>query len=270
MTEIITRQQWGARAPKHRVLMSRSKGMFTHYTAGPRARNRAEGLERMRQTQNFHMGPSRNWSDFAYSFAVDDQGTIYEGRGWGVVGGHTKGHNSTSHAVVALLNAGDHPTDAMLRSILWLHLEHDRRYGSGFHLPHRAAGQTACPGEALTAFMNRSMAGVSPAGPAPAPTPQAPVDLAALRRYFAAVAFHNLTLVRDAIVKPGANAGHVKAVQHALNIVADTRLIVDGVYGPATKDAVTRFQRFMGIGVDGVAGPVTNLHLLNLLAIIRG
>ncbi len=189
---ILTRADWGARPAKQRILMTRSKGMFTHYTAGPRAKNRSEGISRMRSVQGFHQGPSRGWADFAYSFGVDDEGTIYEGRGWGVVGGHTQGHNSTSHAVVAMLNAGDHPTDAMLRSILWLHLEHDRRYGSGFHLPHRAAGQTACPGGPLTDFMNRGMTGV--AGPPVEMAPRASVNLVELRRYFAAVAEHNLRL----------------------------------------------------------------------------
>lgn len=268
MTAILTRADWGARNAKQRILMVRSKGMFTHYTAGQRARNRAEGLSCIRSVQAFHQGPARGWADIAYSFLVDDEGTIYEGRGWGVVGGHTQGHNSTSHAVCAMLNAGDHPTDAMLRSILWLHLEHDRRYGPGFHLPHRAASQTACPGEPLTAFMNRGMTGV--AGPPVEMAPRASVNLHELRRYFAAVAEHNLRLIGATVVKPGSRGGPVKAVQHALNIIADTRLQVDGVYGPATRDAVTRFQRMFGLAVDGVAGPATNMTLIALLAGIRG
>ncbi len=62
----------------------------------------------------------------------------------------------------------------------------------------------------------------------------------------------------------------MKAVQHALNIIADTRLQVDGSYGPATRDAVTRFQRMFRLAVDGIAGPATNMTLIALLAGIRG
>ncbi|GAB3480009.1 D-Ala-D-Ala carboxypeptidase family metallohydrolase [Amycolatopsis cihanbeyliensis] len=34
-------------------------------------------------------------------------------------------------------------------------------------------------------------------------------------------------------------------------------IAIDGAYGPATKAAVTRFQRAYGLGVDGIAGPET-------------
>lgn len=34
-------------------------------------------------------------------------------------------------------------------------------------------------------------------------------------------------------------------------------IALDGVFGPATKAAVTRFQQAYGLGADGIAGPVT-------------
>ncbi len=50
----------------------------------------------------------------------------------------------------------------------------------------------------------------------------------------------------------------VKRLQKALNdLGANPKLSVDGRYGPATQQAVTRFQAAAGIGADGVAGPVT-------------
>ena len=34
--------------------------------------------------------------DIRYNFLIGQDGVIYEGRGWGVVGQHTKGENSMS------------------------------------------------------------------------------------------------------------------------------------------------------------------------------
>lgn len=269
MPEIVSRAGWGARAPKQRLLMARSKGMFTHYTAGGRARNREAGLSTTRSVQRFHMD-SRGWSDIAYSFLVDDEGTIYEGRGWGVIGGHTSGHNSTSHAVCAHLNAGDHPTDAMLASIRWLHEEHDRRYGSGFHLPHRAVVNTSCPGTFLAGFMAQGMPVSGPApAPAPAPAPDAPVDWAAVRRFLGAVCFNNLAVKGLPLIREGARLGVVKAIQESLNLIAGTKLSVDGHYGAPTADAVRNFQRFFGLPADGVFGPRTQMAMLAVLGKIR-
>lgn len=264
--EIVNRAGWGARAPKQRLLMARSAGMFTHYTAGPRARTRVEGLARTRSVQAFHMD-NRGWSDIAYSFLVDDQGTIYEGRGWGVIGGHTQGHNSTSHAVCAHLNAGDHPTDAMLASIRFLHEEHDRRYGAGFHLPHRAVTNTSCPGPMLASFMAQGMP-VSAAVPVPPPPPAENIDWAALRRFLAAVCFNNLA-VKGHIFREGSRHGMVKAVQESLNLITGTKLAVDGHYGPLTANAVRNFQRFFGLQPDGVFGPKTQMAMLAVLNRIK-
>jgi peptidoglycan hydrolase-like protein with peptidoglycan-binding domain len=53
------------------------------------------------------------------------------------------------------------------------------------------------------------------------------------------------------LIKRGANGDGVAAVQQALGVEAD------GVYGPLTKAAVTKYQRRKGLTVDGVVGPET-------------
>lgn len=63
----------------------------------------------------------------------------------------------------------------------------------------------------------------------------------------------------------------VKWLQEALNdLGADPKLIVDGRYGPATRQAVKDFQKAVGIPVDGIAGPVTEAAINLRLDTIRG
>lgn len=62
------------------------------------------------------------------------------------------------------------------------------------------------------------------------------------------------------ILQIGSTGDRVRAVQNALKTnypAYAKKLVVDGVYGKATAAAVREFQRRSGIGVDGVAGPVT-------------
>jgi hypothetical protein len=264
----VSRAEWGARPPKSRTTIGRSEGMFTHYTAGPRAANRAAGIAQVRGIQAFHMGPQRGWADIGYSFLVDDEGTIYEGRGWGVAGGHTNGWNNRSHAVCAILNDGQQPTAAMLNGLRWCHDEHDRRYGRGFHRSHRDVNSTSCPGDILHGWMTSGM----PTGPAPAPTPPppSPAANAGFRRYAAAMAARDLTR-HSGVVRQGMKGEHVRAVQNALNIVAGRNLSADGDFGQATAKAVTDFQRFFKLTADGIVGPQTRgLLLLGLQRIERG
>ena len=41
-------------------------------------------------------------------------------------------------------------------------------------------------------------------------------------------------------------------------------IVVDGKYGPNTKDAVSEFQKTLGTSVDGDAGPATIPHIINI------
>lgn len=58
---------------------------------------------------------TRGWSDVAYNFCIDDDGVIYEGRGFFAAGGHTKGDNTKSHAICFMGNFENRePTQAAL------------------------------------------------------------------------------------------------------------------------------------------------------------
>jgi putative peptidoglycan binding protein len=58
-------------------------------------------------------------------------------------------------------------------------------------------------------------------------------------------------------LKPGATGAQVKVLQRALVNLGYSTGAADGQYGPATKQAVSAFQRANGLTADGVFGPKT-------------
>lgn len=165
----------------------------------------------------------RGFDRVSYSFLVWPDGTIKAGRGWGAAQAATKGYNSVSHSIAAVGNYDTRaPTAAMVEAIAdW----HRFSITEGYTLPgplrgHRDVKATACPGVYLYAAL---------------PTING----------------------RQASNKETQQM-NVKQLQADLNTLgAKPRLVVDGDYGPATKQAVVAYQRRAGLTPDGVAGPKT-------------
>jgi hypothetical protein len=66
-------------------------------------------------------------------------------------------------------------------------------------------------------------------------------------------------------LKPGDTGTQVAVLQRALASVGFSTGKVDGQYGPATTNAVARFQRLFGLTADGILGPATLRALVNAL-----
>lgn len=66
-------------------------------------------------------------------------------------------------------------------------------------------------------------------------------------------------------LKPGDTGTQVAVLQRALASLGFSGGKVDGQYGPATKNAVARFQRSAGLTADGILGPATLRALANAL-----
>lgn len=63
-------------------------------------------------------------------------------------------------------------------------------------------------------------------------------------------------------LQQGSSGACVEALQTRLNELGlRSQLVVDGAFGPATRNAVEAFQGRAGISVDGVVGPQTREHL---------
>ncbi len=101
-------------------------------------------------------------------------------------------------------------------------------------------------------------------GPA---TEQATNDLFVFLSNLQAVApsnpfFNALNDARSQVLQQGSTGGSVKILQVGLNGKGYS-LVGDGVFGPATYNAVRRFQSDSGLQVDGVVGPQTWEALLS-------
>jgi N-acetylmuramoyl-L-alanine amidase len=55
----------------------------------------------VRSYQNYHID-FNGWDDIGYSFVVGEDGNIYEGRGWGVVGAHAPNYNTRSIGICVI------------------------------------------------------------------------------------------------------------------------------------------------------------------------
>lgn len=47
---------------------------------------------------------TKKWSDIGYNFLVGEDGNVYEGRGWGKKGAHTKPYNGKSIGICVIGN----------------------------------------------------------------------------------------------------------------------------------------------------------------------
>lgn len=151
--EVVSRSGWGARAPRNRLTMKNlAQYVFIHHTTGSQCKDKASCCRIIRGHQNYHMD-KRGWSDIGYSFLVGGDGRVYEGRGWGIAGAHTRGYNDNG---IAISFVGDFtkstPNQGMLNAAKNLIAcgvqmgKIDPRYS--LH-GHRDGDCTACPGDRL-------------------------------------------------------------------------------------------------------------------------
>lgn len=241
---VVDRSAWGAKSARARYLMAKpAPYLFLHHAGVEGSQDAAE----VRAHQRYHMD-TKGWLDIAYSFLIANDGTIYEGRGWGVVGGHTENYNSKSHAFCLLGNFQKRaPTPAQENSFVALAQEGLRNGWIGKPLRllgHRdvATTGTLCPGiyayDRIPNLAHRVLH--DSAAPAPAPAPSSGVCEVKVR-----------------VLKRGHKGGDVKSLQALLNAKASQRLVVDGDFGPATEGAVKKVQKYLGLAVDGVVGTNT-------------
>ncbi|WP_372741510.1 N-acetylmuramoyl-L-alanine amidase [Neptunomonas sp.] len=226
---VILRTDWGAgphRAGRISLPVSR---LFLHHTVTPQWK----GADAARNLQKIAWG--RGFADISYSWLIDIIGNQIEGRGWGRQGAHTKGYNSTSHAISLVGNfESDKPPTAMLESLADLVSRHGRQnLGPGkITHGHRDVSQTACPGQhaySQISNVNRMAADISPPPPQPPPNPEPPSELEFSM-------FCRLNDKNDA----------VGVLQIQLRSLGFYDGKIDNAYGPKTSNALLAARKNVG------------------------
>lgn len=150
--ELVTRVQWGARAPERTVPLNWSivDKFVVHYSGAVRTQT-------VRSIQNFCMD-NKGHSDIDYNDLV--RGRLrYTGRGVNV-GSHTLGLNSSSYGVCIIGVDGD-ATDADFRTVREIYDELTQKLGRQLRkLGHRTAmppGYTSCPGNEIQSWIDQGM-----------------------------------------------------------------------------------------------------------------
>jgi len=203
-----------------------------HYGGGPNPGGQAPYSQEsemavLRSWDRFHVR-TRNWRAIAYNRAVGQTGTLYVARGDHRNGGQYPPWNDISLATVFILGGDQTPTLEARRTFgrLWL----EQPY-TGKVLPHRACGQTFCPGDWISLWIDR----------------EGWIDDLGVWSFGD----------QDPVVTS------IKARLHRLGY-----RLAPG-YGPrfnrALRRQITRFQKRQGIRVDGVVGPQTLRALGGLL-----
>lgn len=160
--KLITRKQWGARAPKNVSRLGSTRGVKVHYEGDhistALATDHRLCASQVRNIQTFHMD-TRGWSDIAYNALVCPHGSVYVGRGPHVLcAANGPGLNFGHYAVCGLVGDSGltQPSPAMLNGIRdaieWLRAEG----GAGSEIKgHRDGYSTSCPGEPLYAWVRK-------------------------------------------------------------------------------------------------------------------
>ncbi|MFI1012690.1 peptidoglycan-binding protein [Streptomyces sp. NPDC020965] len=259
--QIISRAKWGAtpwNGTPATVGLNRRTEFFVHYDGGsPVSRS---GFAIMRAIEAAHLG--QGWAGIGYNFVIDQQGHIYEGRGWHLQGAHCPKHNVTGIGVQIAIGGAQEPSAKALAAARALYEEACRLTGRTLaKRGHKDGIATACPGAKLYQWVRAGM----PAGDyKPAPSPGGPT------RPGSSVARNQVT-INGLKYGYGAKGAHVTQVGEALVKKGFGRHYTSGP-GPTWTDVDTRaygdFQKSLGHrgkNADGVPGEDSLKRLLGSL-----
>ena len=141
---VIKRKDWGAGPHQSPRISTPVPKLVLHHAVTPEW----TGVKAARNLD--HIARGRGFAEISYSWLVDVAGNEIEGRGWGYQGAHTKGYNSSAHAICLIGNFENKvPPRAMLLGVARV-IRRGRPFGPN-HITHghrqlAPPGYTQCPG----------------------------------------------------------------------------------------------------------------------------
>ncbi|WP_051864894.1 N-acetylmuramoyl-L-alanine amidase [Streptosporangium roseum] len=249
--KLVTRAQWGARPAKRGLTpLPSARGVKIHYVGSrvnpsPTKSCGAHCRDMVRGIQSHHMD-GNGWSTIAYNLLVCEHGTVFEGRGKGIMSAaNGPGFNQGHYAVCALI--GDkglvEPTDELLNGLVDA-IGYLRNHGAGREVKgHRDGYSTTCPGDRLYRWVR---AGAH----RPDASEEKPIEI----------------VVRDGVALwPGRTLELVEPMMHGEDVKAwQARLAkrgwqigVDGWYGSQSRSVCRSWQRAVGLPITGKVDEAT-------------
>ncbi|WP_239095349.1 peptidoglycan recognition protein family protein [Planotetraspora silvatica] len=245
--DLVTRAEWGARAPKGSYSsLASTKGVKVHYTGGrvdpAIVDDHKKCVAMVKSIQNFHMD-GNGWLDIGYSMVACPHRKVFVGRGpKHLPAANGAGLNSGHYAVLALVgNSGlVKPSDTQLLAILDA-IEYLRDKGNaGKEIKgHRDGYSTDCPGDQLYAWVKKGAPRPGGGTQNPPPSTQAPKYPGRLLRY-----------------PPIMQGDDVRKWQAQMKKIGYD-IVADGYYGPKSKAVCVKFQKEERLEADGIVGPIT-------------
>jgi hypothetical protein len=152
--------------------MSRFDGSYSHHGVS----SQQPSISIWKGYQSWHMDGNA-WPDIGYTHGYDDQGVIYEGRGWTTTGAHTYGFNEVSLGYCYIGNSDKVPPPPKALRALWCLIRlGEQNWGKqGYVRDHREGGQisgsgTSCPGSGLYGKAAEVRSNPTPVPPQPDPS----------------------------------------------------------------------------------------------------
>jgi hypothetical protein len=248
----VSRSEWGAKpwaSEPYRTTWGKRTETLIHYHGGPP--KHSIGVEVPREVDAIHH--ANGWAGVGYNWLVDQAGTIYEGRGWGLVGAHCPGHNTSGIGIYVAVGGTQRPTDAALASARIVRDEACRLAGRRLRMSwHGENYPTACPGTILEAWARSGMPVVGQMQTQPAPQPagtvaSAPAFPLPAGGWFGLGDKGDGHVYHSDMLKPWQRQMYRRG----------WRINVNGYADDNCRRVAERFQREKGLTVDGMIGERT-------------
>ena len=170
---VVSRAEWGGPPPVLAMIPQVPHALTIHHTATLQRPER-DPAETLRALYDFSVSsdtlddgrPKRPWADTPYHFYIVPDGTVLEARDVAYEGDTNTRYDLSGHVLIVVEGnfEEEEPTGAQMASLLTLSEAVAAQWGIGPEAVgghgDRAAGQTACPGEALEARLGDVRAAV--------------------------------------------------------------------------------------------------------------